>query len=403
MVPPRMTIPPEIDKFVEAEGCQDFNYNRYYITQTQIDIINAILKDRERKEEFKEFDIQYVNTTLLFGPSGTGKAQPLYSKILTPDGFKEMGDIGAGDIVISGTGKECRVSGVYPQQKRPIFEITFDDGGVCRCSDNHLWTVQDSESVNPYIYQTRDLLSIYYDTHYERYRIDDFFDKTKKRYFKSIEYIGKEECQCIYIDDPSHLYVTDDYIITHNTTFARFIAYYLEKDFVYLNFSSVMEGGFGNTEKNLRDVFRYMTAQDCVFMIDEIDCIATSRTQSSNDTLKSITVALMQELDHCKAHSPEAIILAATNVLETLDPALLTRFSVKKEIPLLNNEDKAGFLFKYMNDLGVPYDKDQVREYVARSSRITQRIMEQDIIRALGVWLDEGRQGDVVLKGIYNY
>ena len=56
-----------------------------------------------------------------------------------------------------------------------------------------------------------------------------------------------------------------------------------------------------------------------------------------------------------------------------------------------------------MNDLGVPYDKDQVREYVARSSRITQRIMEQDIIRALGVWLDEGRQGDVVLKGIYNY
>lgn len=260
MVKPRMEIPPEIEKFVEAESCEDFNINRYYLTQTQIDILNAIIRDRERRKEFEEYGIQYVNTTLLFGPSGTGK-----------------------------------------------------------------------------------------------------------------------------------------------TTYARFIAYYLEKDFVYLNFASLMDGGFGNTEKNLRTVFRFMTAQDCVFMLDEIDCIATSRTASSNDTLKSITVALMQELDHCKAHNPEAIILAATNVLETLDPALLTRFSIKKEIPLLNNEDKLGFIFKYINDLNVPYDEDQIREYVSRSSRITQRIMEQDIIRALGEWLDNGKEGIVTLKGIYNY
>jgi len=39
---------------------------------------------------------------------------------------------------------------------------------------------------------------------------------------KSIEYIGDDECQCIYIDDPSHLYVTDDYIVTHNTTLLKF-------------------------------------------------------------------------------------------------------------------------------------------------------------------------------------
>ena len=398
-----MTIPPEIDKFVEAEGCQDFNVNRYYITQTQVDIINAILKDRERKEEFKEYGIQYVNTTLLFGPSGTGKAQPLYSKILTPEGFKEMKDINVGSLVMASSGKESRVLGVYPQGMRPIFEITFDDGGRCRCSDEHIWRIYDSESNTPDKAIDMTLNEIYHSYGYERYCIDGYIETEEKRHIKYIDYIGREECQCIYIDDPSHLYVTDDYIVTHNTTFARFIAHYLEKDFVYLNFASLMEGGFGNTEKNLREVFRYMTAQDCIFMIDEIDCIATSRTQSSNDTLKSITVALMQELDHCKAHSPEAIVLAATNVLETLDPALLTRFSVKKEIPLLNNEDKAGFLFKYMNDLDIPYDKDQVREYIARSSRVTQRIMEQDIIRALGEWLDNGKEGNVVLKGIYNY
>ena len=42
------------------------------------------------------------------------------------------------------------------------------------------------------------------------------------RGIESIEYIGEEECQCIMIDDPCHLYITDDYIITHNTTCEKF-------------------------------------------------------------------------------------------------------------------------------------------------------------------------------------
>ena len=190
---------------------------------------------------------------------------------------------------------------------------------------------------------------------------------------------------------------------TGKTSFARFVAHTLEKDFAYVNFSSLMDGGFGNTERNLKTVFRYMTALDCVFMIDEIDCIATSRTASTNDTLKSITITLMQELDYCKAHAPRAIILAATNVVENLDPALLSRFSIKKEIPLLSNEEKLGFVCKYMNSMDVPYNVDQVREYIARNSRVTQRIMEQDIIRALISWLDSSKEGFVTLKAYQNY
>ena len=255
----RIHIPDDISKFVEAENCASFNLARYYCTQTQIDIIKDIINDIELADMYKEYGVDYVNTTLLYGETGTGK-----------------------------------------------------------------------------------------------------------------------------------------------TTFARFLSNQLDKDFVYLNFSSLMDGGFGNTEKNLTTVFRYIAAQDCVFMIDEIDCIATSRTQSHNDTLKSITVALMQNLDYCKAHTPNAIILAATNVVEVLDPALLSRFSIKREIPLLGNEEKMGFVLKYIKDLDVPYDEEQISYYIARSSRITQRVMEQDIIRALGTWLREGKKGTIVLKGYRN-
>ena len=75
-------------------------------------------------------------------PPGTQKPQPLYSKVLTPEGFIRMGDIRVGTKVISGTGNVCNVTGVYPQGVKPIYELTFDDGSKCRCSDEHLWTVQ---------------------------------------------------------------------------------------------------------------------------------------------------------------------------------------------------------------------------------------------------------------------
>lgn len=34
---------------------------------------------------------------------------------------------------------------------------------------------------------------------------------------KSIEFIGEKEAKCILIDNPEHLYITDDFIVTHNT------------------------------------------------------------------------------------------------------------------------------------------------------------------------------------------
>jgi hypothetical protein len=41
--------------------------------------------------------------------------------------------------------------------------------------------------------------------------------KPAKRTIKSIEYVGKKQCQCIMVDDPRHLYLTDRFIVTHNT------------------------------------------------------------------------------------------------------------------------------------------------------------------------------------------
>lgn len=157
-------------------------------------------------------------------PPGSGKAQPLYSKVLTPTGFKQMGDLHVGDTVISGTGKESKVLGVFPQGKKKIYEITLDDGSKCRASDEHLWTVQKrNDTCNNWQVVnccTHDILrepKCFFIP-----RTTDALKEVEYVEIDYIEYIGEEECQCIYIDDESHLYITDDYIITHNTTLLKF-------------------------------------------------------------------------------------------------------------------------------------------------------------------------------------
>lgn len=50
------------------------------------------------------------------------------------------------------------------------------------------------------------------------------------RYIVSAKMIGKKEAKCIKIDHPTHLYVTNDYIVTHNTFTACYTALSLLAD-----------------------------------------------------------------------------------------------------------------------------------------------------------------------------
>lgn len=81
------------------------------------------------------------NSAIIADDMGLGKAQPLDAKVLTPNGWRRMGDIKVGDFVVGSNGCPTRVSGVYPQGLKEIFRITFNDGAVTECCDEHLWQV----------------------------------------------------------------------------------------------------------------------------------------------------------------------------------------------------------------------------------------------------------------------
>lgn len=69
--------------------------------------------------------------------------QPLDAKVLTPNGFAEMGQIKIGDEVIGQNGRPTRVVGTLDNLgKREVFRVIFKDGTETRCTADHLWTVR---------------------------------------------------------------------------------------------------------------------------------------------------------------------------------------------------------------------------------------------------------------------
>lgn len=84
---------------------------------------------------------RFGGRALLGDEMGLGKAQPLDAKILTPHGWKKMGELNIGDNIIGYDGKPTRIVAIHPQGKQKVFRITFRDGAFAECTDEHLWYV----------------------------------------------------------------------------------------------------------------------------------------------------------------------------------------------------------------------------------------------------------------------
>ncbi len=70
-----------------------------------------------------------------------GRAQPVSSTVLTPSGFRPIGSLRVGDLVIGSNGLPTPVLGVYPQGRKAIFRVHAQDGASTLCCGEHLWHV----------------------------------------------------------------------------------------------------------------------------------------------------------------------------------------------------------------------------------------------------------------------
>lgn len=157
---------------------------------------------------------------LIVARTNSGKAQPLWSNVLTPSGWVSMGSLKVGDTVIGGNNDFGHVVKIFPQGKMGYYRITFDDDSEVDCCDNHLWNVLSADrrrSDNPHYNEVETLEFKYIREHLNNnYSIDlsdpvKFDDSNFNRYDELDPYLlgiilgdGEIRDECVRITNKSN-------------------------------------------------------------------------------------------------------------------------------------------------------------------------------------------------------
>ena len=137
-------------------------------------------------------------------------------------------------------------------------------------------------------------------------------------------------------------------------------------------------------------------------MLDELDSIGIRRGTESAVTgneLSLTTTSLMQELDNYRRNGCKCILVAATNRIDIMDEALISRFGIKRKIERLNHEHKEQYIKKFLNNVKIPFDEENIKEYCRETPVLPNRNIESDMVRCIVRWIENDKK-DFVLDHI---
>jgi len=147
---------------------------------------------------------------------------------------------------------------------------------------------------------------------------------------------------------------------TGKTLLAKGVANESETNFIAVKGPALMSKWMGESEKGVREVFKKARqAAPCIIFFDEIDALAPIRGYGAGDSHVSERVVsqFLTEMDGIE-ELKGVIVLAATNRLDIVDPALLRpgRFDVLIELPVPDREAREA-IFK-IHTKGKPLASD---------------------------------------------
>lgn len=166
---------------------------------------------------------------------------------------------------------------------------------------------------------------------------------------------------------------------TGKTMFGKYIAYKSKLPFFYLNFSRLIDSHMGATSKNISKAFDFVSFDSCVFLLDEVDAISCNRQNGSGNgvdgEIARTTITLMQEFDKLPN---DIIVLAATNRLDILDEAFISRFSIKRKIEPFTEEENRKMVQLFLDDVDYSFTEDEINTVIA-STHDQREIMNRTI------------------------
>ena len=89
-----------------------------------------------------------LNGYILGAAPGSGKALANGTLVKVKGGWSKIEDLVVGEFVVGQNGRYTKVTGVFPQGKKQLYEITFEDGRTIKCCAEHLWKYYDNDMCN---------------------------------------------------------------------------------------------------------------------------------------------------------------------------------------------------------------------------------------------------------------
>jgi transitional endoplasmic reticulum ATPase len=120
------------------------------------------------------------------------------------------------------------------------------------------------------------------------------------------------------------------------TLIARAVAQETSAHFVHVNGPEIIDKWYGASEKHLRSIFEDASRHaPAIIFIDEIDAIAPKREEMSGDRQveRRVVAQLLALMDGLESRG-DVIVVAATNIPNTLDPALRRPGRFDREIAI---------------------------------------------------------------------
>lgn len=184
------------------------------------------------------------------------------------------------------------------------------------------------------------------------------------------------------------------------SVFARHIAKALDRNFYMVDLSTILTAEMGGSSKNLRAVFDAImdTGPNGFLFLDELDAFSQKRGtggDSPGRELGRISVALMQLMDGLPS---QTVLMAATNHVEAIDPAVLRRFSNKHEVKVFSNQQKEAMVGKYLTAIrekatgvfDLSWKDEDVTGFVAANSTLSNGELISRVQEALADMVQRG-------------
>ncbi len=145
---------------------------------------------------------------------------------------------------------------------------------------------------------------------------------------------------------------------TGKTLLAKAVANESEASFILLNGPEIMSKFYGESEKKIRDIFEEAekTAPTIIF-IDELDAIAPKREDVMGEVERRVVSQLLTMMDGLKSRG-KVIVLAATNRVNAIDPALRRPGRFDREIEINVPSKKGRLAILKIHTRGMPFSKD---------------------------------------------